>query len=125
MKTLRADKNEIVKWKPIDGFPGYEVNLAGGIRKTYEKSGKIHIMTSYPKGGKARKGSTYYVVKLKSPERGKYIEVKTAHIVARAFLAPPKDPDYVLWHKNGMQEDNFANNLEWISREELGKRTGA
>lgn len=45
-------------------------------------------------------------------------------VVARTFLGPVP-PGCVPYHINGCQEDNYVNNIGYITRRELGKRTGA
>lgn len=40
------------------------------------------------------------------------------------FLDPPEKEDQVLYHKNTMIRDNYAGNLAWIDKKELGKISG-
>lgn len=99
-------------WKPIDGYDGrYQVNMAGDVRRICKH--KMVRLQSYPHRGD-------WVVKLSLHRAAK--EHKVSHLVAAAFLPCPRK-GLVLWHKNGMLSDNFAGNLEWISRRELGKKT--
>jgi hypothetical protein len=99
-------------WKPIDGYGGrYQVNPFGEVRRVCKH--KIVRLTAFNRRGG-------WFVKLSQNYRGK--DHKVSHLVAAAFL-PPKQPGQVLWHKNGVLSDNFAGNLQWISKRELGKRT--
>lgn len=105
-------------WQDIKGYGGkYQVNMQGKVRRVFA-SGKTRILTPYHK---KMSGSQRLVVKLTND--GKSKEIILMQIVARTFLGePPKG--YVPYHKNGLQSDNFVNNIAYISREELGKKTG-
>ena len=105
-------------WQDIKGYDGkYQVNMQGKVRRVFA-SGKTRILTPYHK---KMGGSQRLVVKLTND--GKSKEIILMQIVARTFLGePPKG--YVPYHKNGLQSDNFVNNIAYISREELGKKTG-
>lgn len=107
-------------WRDIIGFHGkYQVNYEGNIRRVY-KSGKTRLMTPYFKH--KSDGGKQYVVKLTI--NGKSKEVVVHQIVALAYLGkPPKG--YVPYHINGCHTDNYASNIAYISRQELGKKTGA
>lgn len=106
-------------WKTIIGYGGvYQVNYEGLIRRTY-KNGKVKIMTPYTK--QRVNGSKRLHVKL--TYNGQSSEVMVHQIVAAAYLG--KCPvGYVPYHKNGLITDNFASNITYISRSELGKLTG-
>lgn len=54
-----------------------------------------------------------------------YKEWRVDKLVAVHFLEDAGQPGEVLYHKNGIKTDDYANNLAWISREKLGKLTGA
>ena len=109
----------IETWKDIDGYGGkYQVDKEGRIRRVY-KSGKTRLLNPYHK---KMSGSQRMVVKLTMV--GKSKEVIVIQIVAKTFLGvAPKG--YVAYHKNGCQSDNYLNNIAYISRKELGKKTGA
>ena len=77
-------------------------------------------MTPYHK---KMRGSQRLVVKL-TDDNGKAREVILIQIMAKAFLGPVPE-GYVPYHKNGCQSDNYIQNIAYISREELGKRTGS
>ena len=108
-----------MEWRVVRGFPLYQVNQMGGIRRVWSK--KYTPMTPYKV---CRHGNTYYVVKL-SDGTGKSTAVKASYVVARAFLPPKPSPNHVLYHKNGDIDDHCARNLGWITRSALGKKTGA
>jgi hypothetical protein len=55
---------------------------------------------------------------------GKYGEYYVHPIVAAVFLKKPL-PGQVLFHKNTFIRDNYAGNLQWKYRKELGKITGS
>ena len=105
-------------WRDIPGYGGkYQVDMNGVVRRIY-KSGKTRQMTPYHK---KMRGSQRLVVKL--TKDGKPKEEILMQLVARAFLGSPP-PGYVPQHKNGCQSDNYIQNIEYISRRELGKKTG-
>ena len=112
----RFMKNE---WKDIPGYEGkYQASWEGNVRRVFP-NGKIRLMHPYHK---KMKGSQRMVVKL--TKNGKSKEAILMQIVAATFLG--KCPSgFVPHHKNCMQNDNCVNNIEYISRRELGKKTGA
>ena len=106
-------------WTDIIGYNGkYQVDKEGNVRRVFP-SGKTRIMKPYHK---KMSGSQRMVVKLTF--NGKSKEEILLQIVAKTFLGEcPKG--YVPYHKNGCQLDNYVNNIAYISRQELGKITGA
>lgn len=106
-------------WTDIIGYNGkYQVDKEGNVRRVFS-SGKTRIMKPYHK---KMSGSQRLVVKLTI--NGKAKEEILLQIVAKTFLGEcPKG--YVPYHKNGCQLDNYVNNIAYISRQELGKITGA
>jgi hypothetical protein len=63
-----------------------------------------------------------YIVGL--TRNGKKKEHRVHKIMQEVFMEEPK-PGQVLHHKNGIKTDNSLTNLEYISRQELGAKTGA
>lgn len=107
-------------WLDVPGYNGkYQANYEGEIRRVYAKSGKSKLLTAY---WKKMRGSQRLVVKL--TKDGKSREEIAMSVIARTFLGPCP-PGHVPHHKNGMQHDNCAGNIEYISSVELGRQTGA
>lgn len=107
-------------WVDVPGYEGtHQANYNGNIRRIYSKSGKKKILTPYHK---KMKGSQRLVVKMTANGHSK--EVVVMSIIARTFLGICP-AGYMPIHKNGLQEDNCAGNIMYISREEAGKLTGA
>lgn len=110
----------IETWRNIPGYNGkYQVDMEANIRRVYP-SGKTRAMTPYHK---KMSGSQRLVVKL-TDGNGKSKEVILMQIMARTFLGPVPD-GCVPYHKNGCQSDNYIQNIAYISRKELGKKTGS
>ena len=66
-------------------------------------------------------GSQRLVVKL--TRDGKAKEEIVISVMARTFLGP-RPEGHVPYHKNGIQSDNYINNIAYISKKDLGKLTG-
>lgn len=108
-------------WKNIKGYNGkYQVSYAGEIRRVYP-SGKTRLLTPH-KHCNLRYSRNTLFVKL-TDHNGKGREIPVIRIVAQTFLPEPP-PGYVAYHKNGVLADNWASNIGYISRHELGKKTG-
>lgn len=111
----------IESFRDIPGYNGkYQVDMEANVRRVYP-SGKTRAMTPFYK--KRMSGSNRLVVKLTGDD-GKPKEVILLQIMAKTFLGPVPD-GCVPYHKNGCQGDNYIQNIAYISREELGKKTGA
>ena len=107
-------------YRNIPGYKGkYQVDKEANVRRMYP-SGKTRAMTPFRKKTSHRK---QFVVKL-TDDNGKSKEVSILQIMANTFLGPAPD-GCVPHHKNGCQGDNYIQNIEYISRKELGKKTGA
>lgn len=97
-------------WKPIEFDPRYEVSNLGRFRKKNKKG--YRYVKPFRKYNRS-----IYVVKI----NGK--EFMCSRLVANAFIRPLK-PEERVYHKNGMQFDNFYRNLEILDKVECGERTG-
>ena len=106
------------RWKDIPGYPNYQANRVGMIRRIYP-NGSIKVISPYCKKNSNNK---HMVVKLL--DGGKRREKTLIGLIATTFLGPPPN-GYVPYHKNGVQSDNYIGNIEYIPRTELGKITGA
>lgn len=106
-------------WKDVPGYDGkYQVDMDGNCRRVFP-SGKTRPMHPFKK---KTSNNGRYVVTLTKDKKKK--DWTFAQIMALTFLGPaPKG--CVAYHKNGCQKDNYIQNIAYISREELGKLTGA
>ena len=101
-------------WLDVPGSLKYQVSNYGSFRRKL-KNGKCKPIKPYCKKDK------WMVVKVDF--NGKYGEHEVHKIVAAVFLEP-SPPNMVLRHKNGFIRDNYAGNLAWITRKDLGMQTG-
>lgn len=98
------------EWQPIEYDPRYQVSNLGRFRKQNKKG--YRYLKPYKKWG-----DQTYVIKINQKE------FKVARLVANAFVKP-LEPGDVVFHKNRLEFDNFYRNLQVITREESGRRTG-
>lgn len=113
-------------WRDIAGYGGkYQASITGQVRRVFE-SGHIRLMTPYrrQRNGRTRKNGCRRRLYVKlTDNRGRAKEVPMLRLMAETFL-PPAPPGCVPYHKNGIVTDNWASNIGFIDRKELGKRTG-
>lgn len=95
-------ENEQTHYKEVPGFPKYEVNKIGQIRRIGATS---NLMTSTNNAG-------YKQVTIE----GKSLRCHRA--VALAWIGIPEDPNSVVNHKNPNKKNNHVDNLEWVSNRE-------
>ena len=102
-------------WKEIPGFGGaYRINFLGTIEHVY-KNGTRGIVRPVVKHGRL-------VIRLTNGGRRR--EYQVHKLTAAAFLKPTPE-GCVLYHINGDRLDPAAGNLAYITRSDLGKKTGA
>jgi len=101
-------------WTVIPGYPKYEINFRGDIRRMWNST-KPTIRIPIIKRGT-------FVIQLTGPT-GKKKEERVHKLMQRTFMKPPADGE-VLYHKNGNKQDNWINNLAYIERSKLGEMTG-
>lgn len=107
----------IETWKDIKGFDGkYQVSNLGNVRRVCKH--KMRILKPYIK---KTSSNGRYVVHLTN--NGKTVEAIVAQLVADAFLGK-RPKGYIAVHKNGIQSDNFVNNIEYISKKDSGNKFG-
>lgn len=101
--------------KPIKGFNGrYLVDTQGNIYHVYKTCTRI----MHP----SKKKNGQLVIRLQSNDGTRHEHI--VHLIVADTFLPPRPPGYVVWHKNGLRGDPSLGNLEYISRAELGRRTG-
>lgn len=100
------------KFKPIPGFPGYEVGDQGTIVSlNYKHTGKRRVMKDY-------RGSEYGYRALQLCRNGERPANRTVHqLVAEAFLGP-RPPGLVINHIDSNPANNRADNLEYVTQKD-------
>lgn len=100
---------------PVEGSEGkFLVSNYGRLKRIYKKSERFCL--PYQKKGV---GNLF----VKAQFLGKQKEHKVGHIVAHHFLGPRPEGKSLV-RKNGIITDDYAGNLEYVTRQELGRRTG-
>lgn len=96
-------------WRPVAGWPGYEVSNLGSVKsyKKNKKAGRLLTVFNHRDG--------YRVVYLSI---GRTAFQKFIHrLVAKAFIPNPENKKQVN-HIDGDKANNYVSNLEWNTRSE-------
>lgn len=107
-------------WRDVPGYDGkYQLDIEGNCRRVYP-SGKTKIKKSWRKS--TMQGSKRLLISL--TKDGKKKDWILMRLMALTFLGPCPE-GCVPYHKNGIQHENHINNIGYINKRELGKKTGA
>lgn len=101
------------EWRPIEGFPRYEISNQGRI-KSHTNPKKEKILRPH------KTNSGYLLVTLAKGEtwgNGESETVRVHKLVADAFIPNPLNRCHIR-HKNLNREDNRVENLSWTTPEE-------
>lgn len=111
-------------WRDIPGYGGkYQASYSGEVRRVFA-SGKTRAMTPYKKtSAKAKKILRERLFVKLTDSDGKAKEVAVLKIMVATYLGEVPQGK-VPYHKNGVVTDNWVSNIGFISRSELGKKTG-
>ena len=94
-------------WKPIEGYPNYEVSNLGRVRSlNYNKTNQTKILTPW------NNGSGYKLVGLRKDGKRKMFQVH--RLVAIAFINNPNNYQ-IINHKDENPSNNYVENLEWCT----------
>lgn len=108
------EKYYLEVWKEVEGSDGkFLISSYGRVKRVYKNHSSFILPFLHKKKG-------HLMVKVWF--KGDYKQMKVGHLVAHHFLDEPK-PGEVLRHKNGIITDDYFENLEYISKEELGRKT--
>lgn len=100
--------------KDVPGYGGkYRANPQGQVVRVYG-SGKMKLMGQYLRRNR-------FVVKLTAGGVSREIPAATAILLTFRGMCPA---GMVPHHRNGIRSDNRLDNLEYIGRQELGRKTG-
>lgn len=105
------------EWRPVEGFPHYEVSNLGRVRRAFDSP--IHPWT---KPGMVRNPRPmrdgYIPINLPRPNGPGMVTIKAHRLVCIAFHGPQPSPDHEVAHNNGVRHDNRASNLRWATTSE-------
>ena len=106
---------EAEQWRPIDGWPGYEVSDQGRVRSFRTSQGAADVARIL----KATKQASGHVgVSLYAGEGRRGRRRKTVHtLVLKAFCGHPP-PGTECCHDNGVPADNRLSNLYWGTKKQ-------
>jgi hypothetical protein len=95
-------------WKPVVGWPGYEVSRSGKVRSAKTKK----LLAQEEHFGNDKK-NPYMRVHLHANNVSKHVRV--SRIVAFAFLGSPKAADMEVDHIDHNTRNNSVKNLQWLT----------
>lgn len=98
-----------MSWRPVDGWPAYEVSNTGRVRSRRRRGTAGGELTPWLGG---QEGARYLYVTL--TDRGRRWDPTVHRLVADAFLPPPASDEHELDHLDGDRWNNDARNLEWV-----------
>lgn len=98
-------------WKPVPGFPSYEVSDYGRVRSFRKRIRRGWIAVDTPQSIlRQSKGDRHPSVGLYSD--GRQYQRRIASLVLLAFISPPPE-GMSFYHDNGDPSDNRLENLEY------------
>lgn len=97
------------EWRQIKEFPMYEVSNFGRVRTTSNRS----FIKNPPYLSATKSNSGYLRVSLKVKGVS---HKKSVHRLVLETFKPTDNPNKVCNHIDGNKLNNYANNLEWVSR---------
>lgn len=108
-----ADTNDTVEWRPVAGFPGYEVSSTGRVRSW------LHVLA-----GRRPQPTVLAPIPDKDGYHrcnlnrgGRQYTRRVAHIVAEAWHGS-RPQGCVLRHLDGCNTNNQPSNLQWGTHQE-------
>lgn len=101
------------EWRPIPGWPEYEVSRFGDVRRIKGGKGSRAGHLSRPW---INKQTGYLQVCLWRNNRG--VKTTVHRLVALAFLGAPPSVDHVVAHNDGRRLNNHWTNLRWATLRE-------
>ncbi|MGG4200732.1 NUMOD4 domain-containing protein [Peribacillus frigoritolerans] len=105
--------NEV--WKVIEGSDEkFLISNYGRFKRLYKRTDMILLPYLHKRSGN---------LMIKVQFKNKVKKYNISHLVAYHFVGNPKQGE-VLHHKNLIKTDNYFVNLEFITNEKLGKKTG-
>lgn len=102
-------------WVDLPGTKKYQISNQGNFRKKLLK-GKFRLIKPYI----VKKKWLHVKVEYK----GVYKDYIVHKIMADVFLRKPILNE-VTYHKNGLIRDNYIDNIKWIDKKKLGKKSGS
>lgn len=90
-------------WRPVPGFPGYEVSDLGRIRSVKRKTPKV-LKTETDADGYQR---------IQLFRDGAYHHRNVHRLVALAFIGQPESASMVCCHRDNDPSNNKPSNLRW------------
>ena len=124
----RGNSMEKSDWRDIPGYNGaYQISWFGEVRSWRKRGGgrlaAPHKMkTSWWHRNDRKNPGRKQIVKL-TDEDGKWKKVPVVNLMVDVWLGGKRE-GFVAYHKNGDLSDNCANNIAFITREALGRKTG-
>ena len=115
-KERKIRMSEKEEFRPIEGFPEYEVSNLGNVR-SYMKYPEGRLLSVY-----YNKKVKYNYISLRAPD-GKYHNLRLNRVVAKAFIPNP-DNLPVVDHINDNSRDDRAVNLQWMTQGENNLKGG-
>ena len=110
---MKTNTNTNEEWRPIEGFPRYEISNQGRI-KSHTNPKKEKILRPH------KTNSGYLLVTLVKGEawgNGEAETVRVHKLVADAFIPNPLNRCHIR-HINSLRDDNRVENLSWTTPEE-------
>lgn len=135
-KLYEKETFENETWKIVEGSDNkYLISNYGRFKRIFKSNALGNMVMPYFKSDKGRSDrDRKQFIKVKF--RGKTGEYLVSRLVAYHFveiyepgISKPKYKNYnfeelTVYHKNGILYDNYHFNLEFLDREDLGKKTG-
>jgi len=103
-------------WKPIPGFPGYDVSDHGNVRSYYRRSYLGWVLANTPQRilRPSINGGYFQVNLWDDGQKHHYL----IHQLVLMVFVGPCPPDYESRHLDGNRAKNYLSNLEWGTRVE-------
>lgn len=104
-------------WKPVEGFPNYEVSDHGEVRSLTRTTTDRYGNSRFHLGRVLKQQVTpkgYLTVGLSDAKSGKHLTARVHRLVALAFIPNPDNHGEVN-HKDGDKRNSRAENLEWCT----------